>query len=346
MPSGFKKFWIKLSTWEFWPMSVLSFPIYPYWLFLSLKSRSFYFYSAANPVMENAGMEGESKSSVLNKVPAEYRPAMVVVPLSMEWMIALVKIRSAGIRFPFIVKPDVGAEGMGVKRIHHEEEFRAYVEKSPCTVIVQELIEWPHEFEVYYVRIPGEAKGRIISVVQKSFLSVTGDGQSTVEQLMEQNPVAVMQLDRFRKEYPHKLEVIPVAGEVKLLEPIGNHSRGTTYLNAKRLLNEGMRDTFDEIAKRIDGFYLGRFDVRCRTEEDVISGHQMRILELNGAGAIPGHIYDPEASLFSAWSSLFQYWSLLYKVSAANHRLGIPYLKKAEVKTYQALSEKIKKHWE
>lgn len=345
MPSGFKKSWIKFSTWEFWPLSALSFPLVPYRFFLRLKAGSSLFYSAANPAMENSGSFGASKSSVLNKIPAEYRPAMVIVPLTMEWMIALVKIRSAGIRFPFIVKPDIGEEGNGVRRIHHEEEFKAYLEKSPCTVIVQELIEWPFEFEVFYVRIPGEEKGRITSIVQKSFLSVTGDGTSTVEQLMEQNPVAVMQLERFRKEYPHKLDVVPAAGEVKLLEPIGNHSRGTTYLNAQRLVNDGLRATFDEIAQRIEGFYYGRFDVRCRTEEDVISGHQMRILELNGAGAVPGHIYDPEASLFSAWASLFQHQQLLYKVSVANHRKGVPYLTKAEVKKYQELSEKIRRHW-
>jgi hypothetical protein len=346
MASDFKKSWIKFSSWEFWPLSTLSFPLAPYRLFLSLKAGSPYYHTAANPAMENSGGVGSSKSSALSKIPAEHRPAMVIVPLSMEWMIALVKIRSAGIRFPFIVKPDIGQEGNGVKRIHHEEEFKAYLEKSPCTVIVQELIEWPCEFEIFYVRIPGEEKGRITSVVQKSFLSVTGDGSATVEQLMEQDPVALMQLERFRKEYPHKLDLVPAAGELKLLEPIGHHSRGTTYLNAQRLLNEGMRDTFDEIAKKIEGFYYGRFDVRCRTEEDVISGHQMRILELNGVDAIPGHIYNPEASLFNAWASLFQHQQLLFKVSVANHRQGVPYLTKEEVKKYQALGEKMRKHWE
>jgi hypothetical protein len=346
MASTSKKSWIKITSWEFWPMPLVYFPIYIYCLFLSLRARSFRFFSASNPAIENSGMFGESKSAILNKVPAEYRPAMVVVPLNMEWMIALVKIRSAGIRFPFIVKPDIGVNGNGVKRIHHEEEFKAYLEKSPCTVIAQELIEWPEEYGVFYIRIPGEEKGRVTSLVKKSFLSVIGDGTSTVEQLMEQNPRAVLQIERFRKEYAHKLEMVPAIAEVKILEPIGTRSKGTTYLNANHLINGGMNETFDSIAKKIDGFYYGRFDVRCRTEEDVVTGQQMRILELNGAGAEPAHIYDPESSIFSAWASLFYHWHLLYKVSVTNHRKGIPYLTKEEVKRYQDLNKKVKKHWE
>src|SRR6478735_10730856 len=143
MSSDFKKAWIKFSTWEFWPMPVLYFPVNVYRWFLSLRAGSSFFYSASNPAIENGGMFGDSKSSILTKVPAEYRPAMVIVPMSMEWMIALVKIRSAGIRFPFIVKPDIGGGGNGVKRIHHEEDFKAYLEKSPCAVIAQESVDWP-----------------------------------------------------------------------------------------------------------------------------------------------------------------------------------------------------------
>lgn len=345
MSSDSKKFWIKFSSWEFWPMSVLYFPINVYRWILSMRAGSPLFYTAANPAIENGGMFGDSKSALLNKVPAEYRPVMVVVPLSMEWMIALVKIRSAGIRFPFLVKPDIGGSGNGVKRIHHEEDFKVYLEKSPCTVIAQELVEWPEEYSVFYVRVPGEEKGRVTSVVKKAYLSVTGDGSSTVEQLMEKNPGAYLQIERFRKEYPHKLEMIPVEGEVKLLEPVGTRAKGTTYLKANSLVNEGMIATFDSIAKKIDGFYFGRFDVRCRTEEDVITGQQMRILELNGAGAEPEHIYDPEGSVFAAWASLFYHAHLLYKVSVTNHRNGVPYLTKEEAKPYQELNKKITQHW-
>ena len=50
------------------------------------------------------------------------------------------------------------------------------------------------------------------------------------------------------------------------------------------------------------------------------------IIEVNGAGSEPTHMYDPRHSLFFAWREITRHWKILYQVSRENHRRGIPYL--------------------
>src|SRR5882724_2623299 len=72
-------FFIKLKSWEYWPFGILQAPLFPYWLWLSLKARSLVFFSASNPGILMGGMFGESKFEVLEKVPASCKPTTILV---------------------------------------------------------------------------------------------------------------------------------------------------------------------------------------------------------------------------------------------------------------------------
>jgi hypothetical protein len=47
------------------------------------------------------------------------------------------------------------------------------------------LIPYANEIGVFYVRYPNEKQGRITGIVAKEFLIVTGDGVSTIAQLLK-----------------------------------------------------------------------------------------------------------------------------------------------------------------
>ena len=49
------------------------------------------------------------------------------------------------------------------------------------------------------------------------------------------------------------------------------------------------------------------------------------IIELNGAGAEPTHIYDPEHSIFFAVKEIIRHWNIMARISKMNHDRGIPY---------------------
>src|SRR5215218_4343693 len=67
-------FVIRLSHWEYWPFHVVYALIYPYWFWLCLKARSLFFFSAANPSLENGGFLMESKKSIYDLIPQKYYP--------------------------------------------------------------------------------------------------------------------------------------------------------------------------------------------------------------------------------------------------------------------------------
>ena len=73
-------------------------------------------------------------------------------------------------------------------------------------------------------------------------------------------------------------------------------------------------------------FYYGRFDIRYQSRELLEQGKSFSIIEVNGAGSEPTHIYDPRHSIFFAWKEIVRHWRLLFSISCANHRLGYPYL--------------------
>src|SRR5215210_7774096 len=67
-------FVIRLFHWEYWPFHVVYAVIYPYWFWLCLKARSLFFFSAANPSLENGGFLMESKKSIYDLIPKQFYP--------------------------------------------------------------------------------------------------------------------------------------------------------------------------------------------------------------------------------------------------------------------------------
>jgi hypothetical protein len=133
-------------------------------------------------------------------------------------------------------------------------------------------------------------------------------------------------LEALKNLYGEKmLEVLP-DGEERILVPYGNHARGAMFIDDSDLIDEKLTDTIDEICKQIPGFYFGRLDIRYNNWEELKQGKNFSIIEVNGAGSEPTHIYDPRHSLFFAWKEIIRHWILLWRISRINHKKGYPYL--------------------
>ena len=77
----------------------------------------------------------------------------------------------------------------------------------------------------------------------------------------------------------------------------------------------------DAISQRIPGFFIGRYDIRYASEEDLRAG-RFGIVELNGSGAEATSIYDARNSLLAAYRTLFRQWRLVFEIGAANRTRG------------------------
>lgn len=291
-----------------------------------MKSRALAFFSASNPGVDTGGLYGESKMSVLEKVPKEFLPKTILINAGTAQKEVDEKLRQAGITFPLIAKPDIGERGFLVEKIDDKESLEIYLSRFPVDFLLQEYIDYEHEYNVLFYRMPGANKGNISSVTIKKYLTVTGNGASTVQELMEGDMYAVMQVERFRKEKPKLMQEIPVKGEKLRVEPIGNHARGATFFDGRGMVDAHMLETFNSIAQQIPGMYIFRFDAKCKTPEGLKTGETLKFVEVNGAGGEPTHIYETGYSLFRAWGDLLYHWSIIYRVSRINHQNGVPYM--------------------
>lgn len=319
-------FFIRLRHWEYWPFEVVYAPVFVYWLWLSIKARSLFFFSASNPSIETGGLLGESKIDILDRIDAEYKPKTLFIPADAPTDSVLAQIDALGLTYPLIAKPNVGERGWEVEKIVSQEGVVTYSQRTHFDFLLQEYVDEPLELGVFYYRMPGQAQGVVSSIVQKEFLAIRGNGRNCIEELIQQNDRAILQLPALTKQYGHRFHDIPAAGDVITLVGIGNHSKGTKFLNANHLITPELTAVFDRISQSIDGFYFGRYDLRCRSLADLYAGRHIRIMELNGAGAEPAHIYQPGFSLREAYRVLFHHWRVLYNISRENNRRGVAYM--------------------
>jgi hypothetical protein len=313
----------QFSKYEYWPWWLFYLPVLPYWLYLGIKNRSLAYFTVANPGIELGGFYGESKTEILGLIDPQYLPKALSVNVNDAFEFVVHRLKSQNLSYPVIAKPDVGERGNQVALIDSENELKEYHKRTNKKYIIQEYILYPIELGVLYSIMPGAKKGKVSSITRKEFLSVTGDGKSTIKQLLQNNLRARFQIKRLEAELGESFFEILRANEVKVLEPIGNHCRGTKFIDNNFLINEKLNAVFDEICAPIKGFNYGRFDLKVNSIEDLYDGKNIRILELNGASSEPGHIYDPSLNLYQAYRDLLYHWKLLAEVSQKNIQLGL-----------------------
>ena len=267
-------------------------------------------------------MFGEKKSDIFDIIPQEFLPLTYLID---KGDLESAKEKGKGLGFPLIVKPNIGERGAWVRKIDKLGELEAYCKECPVDFLIQELVDYPIELGVFYVRFPDNEKGHVTSIVRKNFLSVKGDGNHSIIELLSKNIRASLTADL---ESDHLKKVgnnVPAKGEEVLIEPIGNHCRGTQFLNDNSQIDVALSEAIDQLAKQIPELYFGRFDLRCQSYDDLKRLENFKILELNGAGSEPGHIYQPGYSLFRAYQDIFWHLKVLADISEQNKLNGVPY---------------------
>ncbi|MEN3333601.1 MAG: hypothetical protein V7641_2966 [Blastocatellia bacterium] len=320
--------WRRLTRWEFWPAWIFYLPVIGYVTFLALKHRSPALFTSANPAIVGGGFIGESKIDILRHLSGSAnfvaRATLIESALDVESRIAQGRsfMTEHHLNFPIVLKPNMGQRGSGVTVVRSQEELQDCLSRSAIDTIIQEHAPG-FEFGVFYYRRPSEEKGRIFSITEKRFPIVTGDGASTLEQLILKDPRAIC-MARFHldKQAEHVLDK-PAKGEAVQLVELGTHCRGAIFLDGGWVKTLALEKAFDEISKGFAGFYFGRFDVRTPSIDAFGQGRDFKVIELNGVTSEATHIYDPQNSLFAAYKVLFEQWRLAFEIGAENRERGV-----------------------
>ena len=269
----------------------------------------------------------ESKKEIYDLIPQKYYPKTELIKEGTSFDEMEKVIQNSGISFPLIAKPDIGLRGSGVKKINSYEELQQYNLKANFDFVIQDLIPYPNEVGIFYVRYPNQEKGKITGIVSKEFMIVTGNGLSTIEELIQENPRYELQLEVLKKEYGDKLSRVLPKGEKLNLVPYGNHARGSKFIDGSHWITPKLEETINKMCLQIPGFFFGRMDLMYNSFDELEEGKNFSIVELNGAGSEPTHIYDPKNSLFFAWKELARHITYMYEISVLNNKNGAPYLK-------------------
>ncbi|EQA36298.1 ATP-grasp domain protein [Leptospira inadai serovar Lyme str. 10] len=315
---------LKLSNaMEFWPTWRLYLPLIP-WIALlsfrsirlgSLTSLGFGTIAAANPGIPLGGLVGESKFEILRRLKQDYvlKNFLVDIPFRTSENI-LAQMKKIGLDFPIIIKPDAGQRGQGVRLATRSEELPAILSESNVPLLVQEFHPGPNEAGIFYYRLPSEPSGKIFSITRKAFPRVTGDGRSTLEDLIRMHPRFRIQAKVFRERFPHRwAEALPKGYSLKLAEA-GNHCQGALFLDGKNWITPQLEKSIEDATRPFTGFYFGRYDVRFSSVEELKSGKGFKIIELNGVTSESTNLYDPRFSMGDRYAILFKQWQLLFKI--------------------------------
>ena len=314
----------RLLQWQHWPFFIFHTPLVFAWLRNYLRSRSLWYFTAANPKLTFGGFEGESKSEQYALLPPHLYPRTVIVNPGENIEDVKERIAAAALEYPFVVKPDVGMKGILFRKIYQSGQLEAYHRQMPATYLVQEFVQLPLEVSVFYCRMPDAEKGVITAFIQKDLLQVKGDGRSTLSQLVRRDPEANCFYPEASRQLGKQMEQVLPEGKPFVLSHVANLMNGARFINLRHLIDERLCGVFDAISHQCH-FYYGRYDIKCTAPTDLHTGKGFHILEFNGAGSVPNHIYTGTYTLLQAYAEIIKHWNWLFAISDAHRKKGFRY---------------------
>lgn len=316
-------FLVKIIYYEYWPFWLFFLPLVPYWVYLSIKAKSLTYFTAANPGIIHGGVFGESKIDILEKIDPAHRPTTLFFKMSATLPEVVSGVEQSGLSYPMIVKPDVGERGAEVEKVESKSELEHYLKRNARDFIIQEFVDFDIELGVLYHKLPISGTSNITSIVQKEFLGVTGDGVSTIREMLLGNERAKLQMSTLEEKHGAHLNDVLPKDVYENLQPIGNHCLGTKFFSGQHLINSELVGVFDEISRGIEGFNFGRFDLKVSSIDDLYAGKNIKVMELNGVTSEPGHIYDPNFNLLRAYKDTIVSMKTAFSVSIENMTKGV-----------------------
>jgi hypothetical protein len=307
------------------------------WAYYSIRAKSFWFFSSVNPTLAFSGFEGETKQEMFEQLPKQSYPTTIYVQPNTSLSEVTKQMKAVGLDFPIAVKPDIGTKGLCFRKIENEQALQHYHNRMPVTYLVQNMIEWPFEASVFYVRYPHETSGRVTGFIAKEYLHVVGDGKHSLQQLIQQHHWAKHFWPELKLRHTANLKQVIPAGEAYLLSQAGNHNRGARFINLQHEIDTNLIKVFDAFSLHAKHFFYGRFDVKATSLADLKKGSNLSILEFNGVGSEPNHIYDCNMSYTAALKTIVEHWHHMYHIGKLNNKQGVPYM--PFIKGIQLLSQ-------
>lgn len=305
----------RMIRYEYWPFWLFYLPAYCYYPILAMRAKTPLYFTVLNPIMRYGGTFLYSKYDTLQHLPKRWIPKTLRIDRDQDFEYLLKQIHKQNIDFPLIAKPDKAERGKDVEKISGEKELKNYLQNARFkSLLLQEFIDYPLEIGVlFYWDTQGQPQ--ISSLGYKSFCKIIGDGKKTFGQLVLKNVRIAHRAKTLKKRFKQQWNLILPIGKEILVEPIGNHNRGTQFFDGSEYYNDALLDWTANCLKNLPGFDYGRLDIKITDWEAFQKNQGIKILEINGVNAEPIHIYDQRYNLIKAYKELFKHMKIIYELS-------------------------------
>jgi hypothetical protein len=357
-----------VSLFEFWPSWLFYLPVVVQWLALGLRYGDLSLPTAANPRITAGGLCGESKCMILDQVRGVERDAIAPYvcftigrDVAADFAAAEAARLGAGLDYPLVIKPDIGCNGTGVRRVADAGDLRRYLNdfrrpladdfrrpladdfrrpladdfrrpladdfRRPLVeprvqMMLQTLVPFEGEAGIFYMRYPGQAQGRITSITLKAPPVVIGDGRSTLAALIRADARTGRVAEMYLQRLAERQHEVPNSGERVQLTFVGNHCKGSVFTDGRAHATDALAARIERLAQALPDFHFGRFDVRFRSLNELRLGQGFVVIEVNGAGSEATHIWDPATPLAAAYATQFQHYRAAFDIGRANRAAG------------------------
>lgn len=122
---------------------------------------------------------------------------------------------------------------------------------------------------------------------------VTGDSRGTLR--------ALTVGDQWHARLVETQSLVPAG---KNAPPVftGNHCKGSLFRDGTALITPALTEAAGRDRPRHPDFHFGRFDARFTTRAELRRGTGFTLIEINGAGSEPTHIWDPAVPAWRIWT--------------------------------------------
>jgi membrane protein DedA with SNARE-associated domain/pimeloyl-ACP methyl ester carboxylesterase len=277
-----------------WPAWLLYLPVRLGIVLLCLRHRRLTAFASANPAFGRiGGFIGDAKSLLLRPFQRDSR-CCPTLALSLEDA-AEERVKEAAAfaachGFPVVFKPEVAEDGAGLRFLHTQEQLERLVRGATEDFLLQKFIAG-FEFEVVWRRSPGKDDGHIMALVQKREVTVRGDGEQTLEELIWLDEVAVSRGELFIRCHARDLNRVIPAGQKVTLNLTGSYGHGARCVHRHDLVTVELDTAMTAFAKRFPGLHFARFDLRAASVEDLKAG-RFTVTEVGGCCHVSSLLRD------------------------------------------------------
>jgi len=303
-----------------WPSWLVFLPIRIGILALCLRHRRLTAFASANPSFGRiGGFTGDAKSLLLRPFQRDSR-CCPLLALSMEDSVEerLKEAQAFAVchGYPLVFKPEVGADGAGMRYIRTAEQLERWVSGAKEDFLLQKKIDGL-EFEVVWHRNPGKDDGRVMVVVQKQDVVVRGDGEETLEELIWLDEVAVSRGELYLECHDRDLNRVVPAGEKVILNLSGSYGHGARCVHRHDLNTPELSAAVTTFAKRFPALHFARFDLRVVSEEELKAGRFI-VTEVGGCCHVSSLVRDESLRFSRAYSAVWTQLKACIEAGAYN----------------------------